>query len=516
MADTTSPTPTDAWEVARWEHTRLRRRMLTGEWREDLVAALRKTLGWEQSEEIATVDMSSNVFLACCTNLAVNYDVAPVVTHDDASAAQLMNALLDDAGYAPTMQRVQRLTLGLREMLVRVHVTEATSGPLPVSLALEPVYPDLVIGRPVPGRAHELLSVDLASQADVGGETRWVWERMSAETGVYDVVDKDGAPVGTAATLAADAAGKHVLPVVLYHAEIGPSLWDHTQWRELVEGTLNIAVKRTAASHNLINASYVQRYTIGLRLQGATELDGRHVVSGGASKVMALDYDGEGNTGTAGAWPQGFDPSTFQEALREAESQLASNSGIPVTDLLRGSGDPRSGFSLMLSRESKKEQSRRLEPACRRGDLLLLRTIAVMVNAAAGSGLLPESGWGIQYRALPMSEDELAAKQKNVLDQLGRGLMSEVEARAELRGETLDQARLAIDAIIAERMRGSVALTVGAQSMIDVVLATVERGDRSAETAYVQLTSALGMQADAAKAALAGITVRRAPAQTTP
>src|SRR5689334_8782705 len=105
----TPPSPVDAWETQRWEATRRRRRMLTGQWRADLMIALQNELGQERSEEIGSVDLSSNVFASVCSTLAVSYDVAPLATHADPAAALLMNALLDGAGYAPTMQEVQRL-----------------------------------------------------------------------------------------------------------------------------------------------------------------------------------------------------------------------------------------------------------------------------------------------------------------------------------------------------------------------------------------------------------------------
>ena len=58
----TPPAPRSAWDVQRWEHTRLRRRMLTGRWAEDLRARVREELGTERNEAIGKPDLSSNVF----------------------------------------------------------------------------------------------------------------------------------------------------------------------------------------------------------------------------------------------------------------------------------------------------------------------------------------------------------------------------------------------------------------------------------------------------------------------
>lgn len=431
----TPPPPQDAEELKRWSRTRARRRMLTGEWRQDLVMAVNRQLGRDRAEEIGTVDMSSNVFATVCTQLAVLYDVAPLVTHPDPAAAALMNKLLEHAGYAPIMQGVQRLTLGMREMLIDVECTKTEFGDVPVELSLRPVYPDLVIASPSTERSYELGAVEEAEYLVIDGKCTWVWEHVGPD-GHFLMTPERVKIQNSDEELVLDTHGKVVLPYVLYHASIGPTLWDPCQWQELVDGTMHIAVKRTAASHALVMAAWPQRYTIGLRL-ATDDKDGRNVVVADPTVILDYDYADDKNNGTAGAFPVGFDPGVFQAALREAESQLGANSGIPATDLLRASGDARSGFALLLSRDAKKEAARRLEPAFRRSDLRLLRTIACIVNHTTGTATLPEEGWGITYRAMPMTEDERQKRQTRILELLDKGLISADIARALIADEEL-------------------------------------------------------------------------------
>ena len=124
MQGTAPPVPRDPREAARWSHTRLRMRLLSGAWASDLKARLRRSLGHVRSEAWGDPDLSSNVFASVCSQLAVAYDREPSVTHKDGLAAEMMFASLKAAGWSSQMQRVQRDTIGLREMLLRVDVVD--------------------------------------------------------------------------------------------------------------------------------------------------------------------------------------------------------------------------------------------------------------------------------------------------------------------------------------------------------------------------------------------------------
>lgn len=80
------PIPPDLVEAERWSHTRLRRRMLDGEWKQDLEDRIQAQLGTTRREAWGAVDMSANVFRVVCQALSALYDRAPRVVHmDDAS-----------------------------------------------------------------------------------------------------------------------------------------------------------------------------------------------------------------------------------------------------------------------------------------------------------------------------------------------------------------------------------------------------------------------------------------------
>ena len=446
----TPPAPRSAWDVQRWEHTRLRRRMLTGRWAEDLRARVREELGTERNEAIGKPDLSSNVFAHVCGSISVLYDVPYKVVHDDPAAAAAMTALLLRSGVFAQMQDVQRMTLGLREMLLRVDVIdpgEAAKAPLDrVVLIVRPVPPDMVEARPHPTRVGEPSWIAEAVYRDIGGEMVWTWEVADIK-GTLRVLSADRSEDITAKVYSQayegdaypwhDAAGKPVLPYVMYHAQVGAQLWDPWAWAEIVEGTLSAGVNWTHFGHGLRNASWPQRWAVGVRLGTDTSTEGRKYVVADPTTCVMFEQKEDAAAVQIGQWLPGASPREMLDAVEAYEHRQALHV-VPATDILRASGDPRSGYALALSREGRREAARRYEPPFRHADQRLLETVAAAVNGAVGEDVLPYDGWGVEYQALPPTmeeqkadEDRRAALQKRLVDAVAAQLITIDQARAE-------------------------------------------------------------------------------------
>ena len=82
MHTSTPPTPRDPWEIQRWQESRRRWRMLTGEWGSDLRSRLEAQLGAVRSEAIGSVDLSSNILLSVARQLSILHDQPPRIMHD--------------------------------------------------------------------------------------------------------------------------------------------------------------------------------------------------------------------------------------------------------------------------------------------------------------------------------------------------------------------------------------------------------------------------------------------------
>ncbi len=138
---------------------------------------------------------------------------------------------------------------------------------------------------------------------------------------------------------------------------------------------------------------------------------------------------------------------SFDEAIT---ARLGADAGIAASDMQRMSGDPRSGYAISLSNNGKREAQRRFVTSFRDADERLMDLSAVLLNRAAGLGL-PESGYSVIYREIPLSPEELRGREESVLRRREAGLLSRLDAYRELNpGLSAAQAAADLAAIDAE------------------------------------------------------------------
>ena len=138
------PPPGEPLEAARIRPTRLRRRLLDGAHRQDVVDRRLRLLGSVRSAAHGDVDLSANPFRVINRERAVLYNSPPDVRHDSGEIPDLLgpDGALSTGGLWSMMSRFQAWTLGCREYLIRVHIG---SDGLP---KFRPVAPDMVIASP--------------------------------------------------------------------------------------------------------------------------------------------------------------------------------------------------------------------------------------------------------------------------------------------------------------------------------------------------------------------------------
>ena len=183
-AKPTAPTPFDN---QRWQENGLRRRLLQGLWRPDLEDALLEHLPSDRREAWGPCDMSSNPLEQITRQLAVLYEEAPIVTHKDEidiSALLGTDGFITRAGLWPLMQRVQQMTLAIRETILRIDVIPHVQGTTPrhAGINYRLVYPDYVYietsndAPDIPIKYQEL------RLRDIDGQPTWTWD-------VLDITD---------------------------------------------------------------------------------------------------------------------------------------------------------------------------------------------------------------------------------------------------------------------------------------------------------------------------------------
>lgn len=453
-------------------YQRRSRRILYGEHEADIHDRMALMISHVRREAWGQLDTASNPFKVLWTELATLYDRAPTVTIGVDGAVESASELASRAAAQhlwPLMARVQRDVLALREHWLRVDVTGEPGRTQPV---YEPVPPDLTVAWDAADRPGVPVRVAHARLREVDGKLVWAWDDLDLRDPskpVYRVlaVAKEGEEhrdISAAAGVTGwpdrwrDAQGAPVMPYVLYHAARTPHIWDTYQTRELVEGTLNLAVLRTFLLHVSRSAAWRQRYAINVRVPGlATEgpagAERSSVVTDPATVLMLEQIDDSHNP-AVGSWDVPLAPADFWAVIESYERKLQAETGISVADLERGSSDPRSGLALTVNRDAKREAQRRFEPQFAAGDQHTLRLTAIMLNRVEGKAY-PEGGYRLTYHGIPQSAVERQALREHLVALLAAGLIDPVTAYQELHPGTTDAQALAALAAI-QRVRAQV------------------------------------------------------------
>ncbi len=420
--------------------------------------------------------MARNPFRRLCEQLAANYLEGVRVEHrTQAGLAGFLGALdgapglLERLGVWSFMVDVQQRIVGLREMLVKVEQDRATG-----ELYLRDVRPDCVQLEARPDRP-ELPTVyrELRWRVLADGRGVWAWD-------VYDVTDprfpayrvvEAGLAGHDGPTLAAlegsaypyrytqgDRAGLPFLPAVLYHARRTGRLWDPYREVEAVEATMDVAAAYTFLQHGLFRASYPIRWVHGAMLAGAAvEGDGseaRMAIPTDPTSLALLVKDPTADTVQTGQWGPGVDPVQLQMAVEKLEAALSSFDGLDVGPVLRGSSNPMSAEALTISRQTKREAQQRYGRVLEPSDVALVELIAVMSNLTGAAPPVPEQGYTVEHRLLPLSPAERRERREHNTYRLKEGLMSRVDAYIdEHPGTSREEAEVALVRVAEEQAR---------------------------------------------------------------
>ena len=460
------PAPSNPEEAARWEHTRHRRALMEGTWQRLLEDRLQAQLGSTRRQAWGIPDLSANPFRVIAYELASLYLDAPDVHHHAAETAAQRNGgtssadaliggegLIAKSGLWSQMPRVQAMTIALREMWLRIDVVDGR-------LTYRPVSPDMIVAEADPQRPTIPLAVAEIRLRNIDGEAVWAWDVLDIRDPAFPryEVRKVGEGGGfgedvTVQVLGVNDAKKNpadpewsganypyrrtsndapILPGVLYHAsQYGDRIFDPYFGVELYEGSLSLSVYYSFLAHCLRDASFPQRYAIGVRVAGTEMTDGltrgaRVEVVTDPTTILMLDAATESQP-TVGQFQAGADVATLESTISAIAHRLATDAGLSQTDIQRTSGSAKSGYAISLSNEGKRMAQRRYVVQFRGTDEELVAKSAIMFNRATGSAF-PEGGYSVLYREVPLSPEELDARRKHAMEMLEAGLMDRVEA----------------------------------------------------------------------------------------
>lgn len=444
----------------RWKHSALRYRLLRGIHRADVVKAIADHVDPTRQRQWGVPDLSSNVLKSITTQLAVIHDRGPIWGHTQQKPpAQLLGegGFYDRAGWAPLMSRFSVNVIGMREAAMH-HSIVAKPGASAddAKLLFRPVMPHQLVccsEASDPENPYRVQEARLRKNPE-SGKPEWTWDVYDIEGepyygvfackpdgGVGDDLSRMHLP--ETGLVRGDAyletwssiGGDPFIPYELYHAAKTGNLWDAYDGIEVCEGSITAAVLWTFFVHCIRDASWPQRYAVGLQLLGAPlKNDSQDTVQFSVptdpSSILMFRAISEAQ-GMLGQFQPAADPEKLQIAIAEYEGRVAEYYGVSPADLQRTGGNARSGYAISISNSGKREAQRRFAPQFRVGDCASAALSAKLLNRRFALNL-PERDYTIEYQAIPLSDQELEARRRDILEQVDAGLMSEIDAYMEL------------------------------------------------------------------------------------
>ena len=465
-----------------------RRRMLEGTWEQDLLNTMSEHLNPGRMESWGPPDMSSNLLQNITRELSKLYHETPTVTAGETDITILTGreGLLQPLW--ALMQRGQQTILALRESFIRIDYIPPGEISEKASLQYRLVTPDYVYAQSHPSspdipvyyqeyRLRVFKDKNTVTGKDKDPELIWtvdVFDLRNTKKPVFKIckVEQDGS-IGRditkhflgVATLKGDkypyrySTGYPFIPVILYHAEKTGKLFNTYDKKSLVSGTENVALLYSFWLHICKSASYEQRYVAGLSLQGLNAVDQdlparRAEIATDPSSILVFQQDPDAMSGQPliGSFSPTVNPTDFMTAVHAYERRVAASFSISAS-LLRESGDPRSGYSLSISRDGQRQAQRNQAPQFRLHDTETCKKVAAMANRFMGTSL-PEEGYRIQYAPIPLSSAESKEQRQNILELMKAGLMSPIQAYQILNPDTDElQAEIALEKIRVEKQK---------------------------------------------------------------
>jgi hypothetical protein len=454
MSDDTAVLFPTVDDMQRAEHSALRHRMTHGTWSTDLEEALRAHVSLERRQAWGVQDMTSNVFKSVTSQVGgVPYDSAPTITGPQgAEDLTQVGGLLDKSGVWQLQQRTCEDLVATREMFVRASYDEAGG------LVFTPYAPHLVYAEASPLAPDRPRKVALLDERELpDGTEMWTWEEWNLDDdgapswGIYSASDGKREDLTKLYSTAPSAQrGKDYgwmvgqdpyIPGVLYHAAKTGRLWDPWYGIEAVAGSLTLAVLNTFWVHCLRDASFLTVLLVG-GVPAGIKVSNRNgqtyhylPLEPGTINLVERQPKFEGQV-TAIQLQPGSDPLKLIEAIQVFEGRVAVYAGVQHSDITRTSGDPRSGVALAISQHGLRSAQRRIEPQLRRGDTELIEVGAKL--CVQNGRPYPLSGYSISYTSLPLSPEEITARDASIQRRLSLGLLTEVDALREYHPEWSD------------------------------------------------------------------------------
>ena len=238
-------------------------------------------------------------------------------------------------------------------------------------------------------------------------------------------------------------AGVAKMPYVFYRAANTSWLWDAYTDKEVVSGSLRVALLLTYYGHVMRNSAWAQRYAIGVTPAGVNDAGQSAIITDPSTLLVLKQEQDFAGQPTVGQWNTPADPKTILESALQYEQRIVETA-IGYASASRTTSDIQSGYSLAVSREQQRDSQKRYEPLFRESDVHMSELVAGLMD-------LPEGSWGIRYRSIPKDPTALKSEWDNISALIAAGMMSRRQGFRILNAElTQAEADVLFDSIQAE------------------------------------------------------------------
>lgn len=428
-----------------------RRSLLEGTWGPALAEHGLEQLGPIRARIVGKWDTGSNLFKSVIDQTSTMYDEPPVQQSTDKASLRVLEEHFDLGGWWGMARDHQKLVKACHESLVYVGWDDEMS-----HCTFELVTPDICYLEAAKTNRSRPVTVWWARQREIPGkpgELAWFWDRWSIEggQGSYTIWSGDRTREMTTSWVTPekwmgdaypyrDEQGRALLPFALYHAQgAGRGLWSPICLNdEVIFGTYQVGLFRTAAAHGFLKASWAQRVILNGRVRGGSveQVGQGSTGQGGGPTIRTLTPDPtrvlvvEGEQASIDEWGSPLDLEKVRVFCRDYENGLAVHFGLPPSDVVIESMNPQSGASLTVSQAGKRRIAARDRLGFGLGDRQLVVIVAA-VSRARGRSCSAE-GYRMRYRGVQLTGAERKEALEYVSKELELGLADRALAYMEL------------------------------------------------------------------------------------
>lgn len=435
------PTSSNKEDAKRIESTRLRRRMLEGNWESDIIQYMSSHLDASRQESWGVPSQSVNLFKSVVQQLSVIYFNEPVITNDlfTTESEEYLKSLKI---FSKAVQHSQNV-IGLRESFYRVFYNGTQ-----VDVRL--VTPDYICAKAADRDPNKLVRIEELVKKEYMEEDIWVWECWDIEyipqLRIYSQDKSEDLTeyfVGTQFEYPYinPITGEAFLPYVIYHAQDKGEVFDACGWHELVYGTLELALLWSFFIHVVKDASWAQKYGVDVSLAGLSpsESGKRQTISTDPASILMFTSKDE-RTGGLSSFQNSVDIKGLSDSILEYAQTVIKNIGLGSTQSQQISSQ--SGIAIQLTQDVLRQQTKRFINGFEAGDIEMLSKVGLISNLFASENvpLLPIDSYKIRYPGLSLSQGEISEILNYYTPLIEMGVKSKVDLLQAIEGLTREEA----------------------------------------------------------------------------